>query len=699
MIHNHLKLNKQIAAKLALFVCSAAIFNFNKIIELPIPSLASFDQTETASEISWTSNQEFSKGTYYLSIGRAQGSCKLFSNNTLIDSNAGTSQAARSGLLLGAKIHLDESGPLKLQLNCMKLEGNRTRLIHTPYINTYRTGILVHLFRVFTDQLLPCIAMLLIFLYLAYAVDRNKRLPPEAIFTSAFAFLYITSLCNIYYLFLDNLSCMVIHSILKVGFVFSSYAWIFGRKKVTRGLLASALFATMTFLLALSHGSNLFLHTYTIFVNLVPFVGYISLLWIKAKPDELTELLTIIVPISIFSALDCFSWAGNGLYFSTATSFSIFALATYKYVNLEKAKNISRKAVAILASKQLEQASMIESLKQITMVISECLKFSNWSIYVDSYVLGLSPRPGRELRRLTSSDIRERSKITLISLEDDSGYGSLMKQSILSKHPIIKYNPRTRGTGIVIPIGETGCLNVSTNSTPKFDEEFIKTFIEESHPQINAIALTMMKVESTAALSTNLLKEELGVGTHNLEFGAIFADAVGYTQNIKSTKSFIEFFEREYIPSLLRNLDKKVILKDLFGDELYLVVLPKELSSTDAKNIHETTLEMVQLITDFSLGSGAELCQAAGYKPIEFKIGANAGPGQIVVSHSNVALSGPVIEAKRCLGRARASEPFITGELIRHASENIRDTSVKEIYAAKKEILVGYRISRHDKAA
>jgi|GEM_PF-1591127 len=690
----------------SVFIASALLLNSNAIFEFMFPSLVEIHESPSSTDTSaiWEAQPNLPDGVYFISMGRPQGSCNLFFNDALIDSNEGTATSERSALTIGSKIKVFANENQKITFICKTTAGSPIRLIHSPYVNTYRLGLFVHLSRIISDLFFPFISVLLMGIYFLFVIkDSSLKVPLAAKLSGIFTTLYLISLCNIPRLFLSNKEAFYIHTTLKVLFIGSILHWLFskkGAKRITNIFLGTSLVSLgLAFLFCYQY----FFATYMVFYHLIPCIAALgTALSLKSSSNDYrSNLLSIMVPFITYSTIDCVIYDfGRGGYLTSATSLSIFILSSYSYLKSEKAKNLSRKAITILASKQLERTSMTDSLKQMTMVLSECLKFSSWSVYVDSYILGLSPRPGRELRRLTSSEIREKSNNNLISLEANSDDDSPMKEALLSKSPVVKHDPRTYGTSIIIPIGETCCLNLSTSSRPKFDEEFIRTFIEESHPQINAIALTMMKVESTASLSTNLLKEELGVGTHNLEFGAIFADAVGYTQNVKSTKSFIEFFEREYIPSLLRNLDKKVILKDLFGDELYLVVLPKEISSTaDSNNIHETTLEMIRLITDFSLGSGAELCRAAGYKPIEFKIGANAGPGQIVVSHTNVALSGPVIEAKRCQGRARASEPFITDELIKHVSASVRDASIKEVYAAKKEILVGYRISRHDKAA
>lgn len=52
----------------------------------------------------------------------------------------------------------------------------------------------------------------------------------------------------------------------------------------------------------------------------------------------------------------------------------------------------------------------------------------------------------------------------------------------------------------------------------------------------------------------------------------IFSDAVGYTQSVQRSENFVNFLQFEYIPALLRHLGGNVALKDLFGDELFLIV-------------------------------------------------------------------------------------------------------------------------------
>ena len=436
-----------------------------------------------------------------------------------------------------------------------------------------------------------------------------------------------------------------------------------------------------------------------IYVHCIPLIAIVSAQIVNYKSkSQYSDILLTALPFTIFAVLDCVSLdMGKGGYLAVASSLSIFGMTAYAHLKSERSKNLARKVISLIASTHLEKSSTTESLSQIALILSRCLKLQDWSIYIDSFSLGSSSKPGRELRRIASSSARGKVGETVILLED-ALHGQIMKKAFESKHPIVR-DSESGNTYIVIPIGETCCINISDPKRSKLGKEFIKTFIEEAYQQINSLALTIIKFESTASFSIMLLKEELGMGTHELEFGAVFADAIGYTQNMKSSKNFSDFFEREYIPSLLRNLDKKVILKDLFGDELYLVVLPKNLTSSIDKNIYATTIGIVQLIQEFSLIKGAELCTSAGYKPIEFRIGANAGLGQIVVSHSNVALSGPVIEAKRCQGRAHASEPFVTDVLLKNAPEALQKISVKETYAAKKEILTGFRISFKNKAA
>lgn len=698
----NIKFVKRLAVSLTVFFLLAAILNTGKLFEVVYPSFIKTLKTEDVAKINWSSTSILDPGEYFLSIGRAQGSCKVFQNNILIGTNEGTSVSGRSSLYLGSKIVIAERGPQTFNLICDKSSGSHVRLIHEPYLNRYRQGILLHTVRIFTDIFLPMLAIILVIFLVCFSVKEPLFLLPKAgVITAFFTVLYLISLMNLQYLFVSNLASAYIHSVLKVGFVFSVLAWLCSFKKLSHALTIAGLTIAAIFTLLYKFSPEQLLTIYTIFVKWVPCVAVttfcVSMFSEENTPNQ--KLTFAIIPFSVFSVLDYLTWQStSGIYLSTATTFSVFGLAAFSYLKSEKARSVSRKAISIIASKQLERSSTTESLSQITMILSECLKLSDWSIYIDSYNLGSAPKPGRELRRLASSSNDNKFGTGIMLFEDTHSEARLMKEAVSSNKPIVTELKNGRICA-VIPIGNDCCINLGDLKKSKLGEEFIKTFIEEAYQQINALALTIIKFESTASFSVTLLKEELGIGTHELEFGAIFADAVGYTQNVKSSKNFIEFFEREYVPCLLRNLERKVILKDLFGDELYLVVLPKSMTAETDKNIYATTMEIVQRLEDFSFSKGAELCISAGYKPIEFRIGANAGKGQIVITHSNAALSGPVIEAKRCQGRAQASQPFVTEVLIENSEDSIRINSTKETYAAKKEILVGYKVNLKNKAA
>ena len=662
------------------------------------PSHTNLVPTKNMTNVSWASTETLSPGDYFFSIGQPEGACSLFHNEHLLVSNSGSNGSAESNLFFGHYIQIKDSSPQKFELVCEKNNGGPLRLRHNPYLGYYRYGMLVHFVRFFSAFLFPFASILFIFTFL-YIQSREQTfvIPKNGIISCIATTLYLASLCMLQYLFLPSSSAFFIHTILKVFSVFSLLSWVINKTKISK-LLAISAVTTIIFLSVIRiffHESYIYL--YKIFIHCIPVIGYVGYHLLDKYKNSHSKLESQqMVGIFIaFAILDCIALDfGKWGYFSSAAILSVSFIAIRSYAKTQRAKNLARKAVGIIASSQAKVTAAEDGLKQIAIIMSDVFKSLKWSIYLDAYLLGAAPRPGVGLRRISSS-----SEVTIdsisIDLEGGSEYGIIMKEAIELDHPIIRMSPEESVRYMVIPILDVCCINIREIPISQFDELFLENFMSEAYEQIKAVAISMVRLASASSLSTAILREELGIGTHDLQFGAIFSDASGYTQNVNSSPSFVEFFEREYVPTLLRSLGSRIILKDLFGDELYLVVLPESGSNHATKcDIFQSTLNATIALRDFSLGVGAELCQASGYKPIEFKTGSNAGLGKIIVTPNAIALSGPVIEAKRCQGRSKKSEPFITSALLDCAKESLRDFSIHETYAAKKEILDGYRIGR-----
>lgn len=679
------------------FIFNAFLLNLSPIVEIFFPSQIAFNVVSNESVFVTEGHSVLEVGDYFVSLGQPEGSCKLLIDNNQIDTMAGANASVQSSLTLGGAFSIAEKKDTAVRMECVRVVGDPVRLRHQPYVQTYRTAMAIHLIRLFTAFFIPiiCVFFVLSILFLLF-FEKTIPVPSGFVFTGVVTSLYLTSLCGLGYLFTSMRLTLLVHSILKASFVLSYLSWMLGEWRKTKLYSSFTFVSVSVFVFTYVYRPEKFFASYLIYYHLIPVIIAMACAGVfKKGKGSLSKNFYFVSLCSFmfFSIIDCLMIdLGKGGYFSTATSISLYGLTVWSYLKTERVKNIGRKLVSSLAAKQLEYSSAEDGLKQIGMELSETLGSKVWSIYLDSYLMGISAKKAREFRRIASYGAKNDE--IAIELGPESRYGKKMYDALKVSKPIFGVDQTSMLGYVVIPISDKCCINVGAIPLKKFEESYQETLFDECYDKVVTLALSVLKVHSASSLSTSRLKEELGIGTHEMFYGAVFADAVGYTQNAQNSSGFTEFFEKEYVPTLMRFLGKQAIVKDVFGDEIFLLVLPKvdEPSSAVGEQTLKTTLD----VRRFSLETGAELCRQHGFKPVEFRIGANYGFGQVIVGGNSVGLTGPVIEAKRCQARARSSEPFITNDLMIVAVHGKGFKFVREIYAAKKEILEGYRIVEDD---
>ena len=676
------------------FLVTAILLNFALILEVAFPSGVRFKRIETEKTISWVSSEPVSGGDYFISAGRVQGACSLLSDGEKLDGNVGLAGLSeRSSLFLGSPLAVEAGGAKTISLSCSKELGSPVRLIHSIHLNNYRIGSFIHLVRELTDLGLPLALAAFFIAFLVFSNRANyKEIFDGGILTGVITFAYLVSLANFPRLFFSNIDSLFLHSVLKFGFVLSLLNWLSGgiiKKRIFVGaFLCAALTFSGFYFLA---GASLF-KVYMAFCHFIP-LGVLWIIFSLKMRHSQQQTWFRFVPIIFTSVLDLlFLHFGAGAFFAPVSTIAVFGLATGDYIRNLRASATARKVLAKVSSLILDGSGSIGKLSKISEEFSQAIYLEKWSIYLDAYFLGKCARPSQEMNRISSSSKHVHPEDPGVSLVETSSFGESMRHAIQQGSPLLSRSESDGCLFVVFPVTGVGCLNFSATEKHKGDWEQIKTIVDEVFQDISVAVTTMVRGELASNLSVSAIREELGAGTHDVSFGVIFADAVGYTQNVQRSEKFVEFFQFEYIPALLRHLGRNVALKDLFGDELFLVV--RDFSVHDDLMVHHETALAIQSLQEFVDGYGARMCEATGFDPLTFKVGAHSGQGQIIVTGTDLSLSGPVIEAKRCQGRARPEEPFVSKILFEFLSPEQREEAAIEVYAAKKEILSGYRLRR-----
>ena len=662
-----------------------------------------FEVRNDAVSMEWRSVELTKSGPYYVSVGRPQAGCDLFYGDKLLASNRGVGPSERSSLFLGASFFVNKNS-FPVRLVCLRTLGSPVRLVHRPVVTNYLSAKLLHMVRYFSDQIIP-VGLILLFVVLAASRrNRNFGFARDVLVLGLVTIIYLLSLANIPRLLVSNIEATYIHANLKFVFLLSVLAWQVNLVSL-RSLFIFAC-VVLTGCLSISFCLNpalvfkvysIYLHLFPIFILLVGVRGSSSLprdqqkyIWISLAPILLTSGIDLVV---LF-------YRPTGAFFAPVSTVSIFSLALLHRLRLQRAQNRAVRSTATWSLLQAEERPLAEKMHVIGDELAANTSLPRWSIYLDSFSLGYASRPRTELRRLVSSQQHEHAADPLIRLNGSAPFGALMRRALETDSVITERSLNDNCLYVVIPIFGLGCINLRGTEPSQGDERYLREYIDHIAQQLRLVVPAMVRADDPSTLAASLLREELGPGVHQVNYGAIFADAVGYTQNTHISPHFVEFFQFEYIPALLRSLGPSVLLKDVFGDELFLIVREPKLATpavagslVSSSTVENLTLEAVKRLQQFVADEGRELCTAAGYQAIEFKVGSHAGPGQISILGPDVTIVGPSIEAKRCLGRSRPSQPFISKYLYIYLSESLKPHAIHEIYAAKKEILEGYRVS------
>ncbi len=674
------------------------------VFEAFVDSKALFTVSRNEAElIEWSNQSPIPAGDYYISVGRPQGSCSLNYGAEVLASNAGIGLSERSSVFLGAPLVVSGASK-KIWIMCKKTQGSPVRLIHTIVVGSYRTTKLLHMIRFLVDQILP-ISFILFFLSIAY-VSRygDVNFTRNVFVTGAITILYLLSLGNTPRVLFPNLEAIYLHAILKTLTLLCVLVWQAERPflriyfvLVSGGLIVlfSSTFLFWPHRLFQIYGNCL--HIFPLFILFVAVASAKDL-----APAIAVRSIVMLLPIFTSNIIDVVTifYRTSGAFFSPVSTVSIFSLALLHRLRLQRAQNRAVRSTATWSVLQAEERPLADKMQVIGEELAANTSLPRWSIYLDSFSLGYASRPRTELRRLVSSQQHEHAADPLIRLNGSAPFGALMRRALETDSVITERSPNDNCLYVVIPILGLGCINLRGTEPSQGDERYLREYIDHIAQQLRLVVPAMVRADDPSTLASSLLREELGPGVHQVNYGAIFADAVGYTQNTHISPHFVEFFQFEYIPALLRSLGPSVLLKDVFGDELFLIVREPKLATpavagslVSSSSVENLTLEAVKRLQQFVADEGRELCTAAGYQAIEFKVGSHAGPGQISILGPDVTIVGPSIEAKRCLGRSRPSQPFISKYLYIHLPESLKPHAVHEIYAAKKEILEGYRVS------
>jgi hypothetical protein len=630
-------------------------------IALPVSFIKTSDSVWTA-ELS-----RLDAGEYYASLGKIKGNCRLYRDGELLDSNQSVVSGIRENLLVGASFSLRDRSQV-LRLECEKTKGFRVELAQMPIVSSYRSGVLLQLWRAFTDLILgPLFGLSFLLLSLSQRWTGLTRSQNSTLVGFAgVAVAYSFSLAHYPRLFADELTASYLHVLLRTAFSlsFCLLCGTYYRQRLIVILPHLLFLAVATAIWQLEH--SLLDPVYRYFCLVFAASSLVATIDLFRRPrrEEFTIILRCVsVAWTVAQILDLkavFQFLGT----FSAPAVLLFITITMSYARLReqrRARRIQQTSNRILAIIE-SNASIDEILTQLASISSIETHFSRVSAYIDGFCLGMSEHPRQVFVRLME---RGYSKETAIdrTIHFLDGRGSYMATATETEEITLRTGTFDKAFFLVVPIGRHACINLSdavpASSFQAWESEEV---IRRLHPALRTLNGRVLAQGFKQGLALEKLRLIRGDGRFDVTLGAVFSDVNNYSVLCEQYgAAFGEFVNAVYFPALTKAVSETAVPEIFRGDEIYLVSL-SELRSKKLSN-SEAVLKTLLDLHNFMRNEGAELCRSSGYDPITLSTGAAVGNAVVICDPIQVRTAGPTInEAKRLQEAAGAAAALVRTE-------------------------------------
>lgn len=650
---------------------------------------AGFEKIKNKNE--WVSDiSSLEVGTYYVSIGRPRGNCDLLVDGQEIASNRSVFSKFRTGLMLGAPLEiLPNVKRSTVVVRCAEFEGFSVNLTNRPLILSYRSGMLLQLFRCFLILLFAplCAVWLLGVTLIGESYSRLIRrfggsgdenpgndLSNHSISSYAtFAFvglLYSVSLAHFPRLFMSEADAYTAHVFLRHAFSLAYLAILFryiGHARLYQlSMLISVCVTAAVYVFDIKSVHPVYQYQYGLFV-VTSVVSLVSLFRIPTVSSGMQILRGIAVAWTLSQVADFVSlWSSLGAYNAPMmVGFIVIAFS-----NLRREENASTLRRSMNISKILRfarsNASLKDTLAHIAAVTSDESRMLRASAYIDQYGLGIGSEPMRRLERVMEFGYKkDTSKDRVIDTKD--GRGLVMIEAMRAGVPILRVG-REGAWYLVVPIGKHAFINLSDDRARSSHLAYETLAAMNSiKPALDSVESRLQHASVQSRFAINILRERRGPGSWEETIGSVFLDVSQYSKLSEIYgNAFTKFFSNNYLPALIKAASDHLTIEFTRGDEVYFCVT-KDLLKDESINM--AVIRGIKRIFRFVSNEGRDLCALEGFSAIRARVGANVGKATLVVNDLEVKTLGHTVNiAKRLQEEATDIRPLVCVELAADAS-------------------------------
>lgn len=656
-------------------------------------------------------------GLYYVSLGHYARPCQLRVDGELLDSMYkktlyAADHARRSDLFMGGQVHVTAKGsPRSLSIVCRQLydgDPGSGSLYNRPVVARDPWGLLIQLWRMFTGALLgPLAALFFIGTFLLQSFARGREHgsgSPAAralaadlredwtlLYFAISALVHSLVSADALYLFGSGKTLPILYALSRnnLNLAVVLLAGRYGRPRPVLWGLAGASMAASVFVGLRGEGlwRTLYDAQMWLYIGSTAVVSWdlhrrgaatrsASLMRSMAAGWLLLQCLTLFhvltgIRLTIFSVVP-------GL-----VALMTAVLSYMRYREAARRQRLERAGVQVLSACE-GAADPRAALAQAAAIARAETHFRRVSAYVDSFCLGVTDEPGKELTRVMEGGYaRDMSAYQKVRL--DEGQGRLMRSALAGGRPLLGRGPEDDAWYAVVPLGPLACVNLS-DERPGPEDEAVESLdaVEGLLPSLHVLGGQLADLGAKRGKALDRLRAVHGDGRREVDAGAVFADINDYSLlTERYGEPFSEFVGSTYIPSLVKAVAPWAVPELTRGDEVYLVSLAELLPAGTAPR--EAALKAAAAVQSFARREGAELCADHGFPPLTISVGANAGRVWLICDPITVRTSGrSVNDAKRLQEAAPAGGTLVHADLL--AREDGRAGPARPILVKKNLI-------------
>lgn len=613
-------------------------------------------------------------GVYFVSLGKPNGICDLFIGNHRVATNRGILPHLRGKLLLGAAFR-NVAGDVNIEVRCEREPGvqQAAGFSHTPILASYGFGIFIHGWRVFAETMFGPFASILLLCAILFAARSRSRLARVRnrwayIAFGAASLAYTLAVADYPRLFFPSSTTAWMLVATAILFNLGLYV-LCGLNSRVRMLVVDAhgvLFAAVSAMAAF--WPEQFAEWTPRLMPLLAIATAISLrdLGVAKLESEAALAFRYLASAWLFAQLFQFfgAFAGFGNFFMPACATLVAVVTAIAYrrhvLRLSRLESTMVQVLRVVTTPLAPSAK----LGEIASLISEATHFERASAYLDATVLGLRDKKFDTFVRVMERGYRnkETSRDRYVEFSEDRG--GVMRKALEGRVPVLERGTRDGAWFMNLPVGDGACINLS-DARPRADYLAYESFatLQRLLPSVRPLEDMLVPPSVKPEPGLEKLRDNYGLGTHQVEVGSIFVDVDDYDSNrIRFKDPYGLFIESIYFPALVRTVRQHAAREWTNRDELHLVCVSELLGGRSiATAVHTVISEVFAFVN----GEGAELCKTHGYDPVSLHVGASWGKGRLVSATDFVRIDGePVTRASTLQKAAHRGGALVEAALV-----------------------------------